>query len=266
MTDFYRAFPLEDIAIRATSDGRTVEAYAAVFDAPQRIVDAQGEYYEVIDRSAFNKTLADKGTRFGVFYNHGRTIWGTPSDAYSMPIGTPVEIRADARGLLTVTKYNKTPVAEQVLEGIRTGAITAQSFSGSFVRSDKKAPRGGFRAGVDGSLETVTRQEIAMREYGPTPFPAYEAAAIVGVRAEELARTLADMDPEQRAEIAALLQIPVMRLDDAITEGGQVDEPATDATPVDGAGADAPTDDGHAARLSISFNSLRREAREKGVL
>lgn len=265
MTDFYRAFPLEDIAIRAGGDGRTVEAYAAVFDVPQRIVDQQGEYQEVIAPTAFNKTLADKGLRFGVFYNHGRTIWGTPSDVYSMPIGTPVEIRADQRGLLTVTRYNKTAVADQVLEGIRAGSITAQSFSGSFVRSDKKAPRGGFRAAADGSLETVTRQEIAMREYGPTPFPAYEAAAIVGVRAEELARTIANMDPDERAELAALLQIPAMRLDEAAVESSQVDAPVADSTP-EGAAADAPTVDGHAARRQHSFNALRREAREKGVL
>jgi hypothetical protein len=42
--------------------------------------------------------------------------------------------------------------------------------------------RGPFRP-RNGELPTVTRTEIALREYGPTPFPAYEDAAIVGVRA-----------------------------------------------------------------------------------
>ena len=54
MIDFTRAYPLEDITIRSGGDGRTVEAYAAVFNTPQRIVDGSGQYMEVIDRAAFN--------------------------------------------------------------------------------------------------------------------------------------------------------------------------------------------------------------------
>lgn len=183
MNEFTRAYPLEDISIRSGGDGRTVEAYAAVFDVETPINDRDGQYKERIASNAFNKTLADRGTSFGVLYNHGMTIYGTPSDRGSMPIGTPLEVRADARGLYTVTRYNNTPLAEEALEAIKSGAIRAQSFQGRFIRSDKPTPRGGFRAASDGSLPVVTRQEIALKEYGPTPFPAYEAAEIVGVRA-----------------------------------------------------------------------------------
>lgn len=52
MIEFTRAYPLEDITIRSGGDGRTVEAYAAVFNVPQRIVDGSGQYMEVIDRAA----------------------------------------------------------------------------------------------------------------------------------------------------------------------------------------------------------------------
>lgn len=189
MNEFTRSFPLEDISIRSGGDGRTVEAYAAVFGQEVPISDGDGRYMERIDAAAFNKTLADKGTRFSVLYNHGMTIYGTPSDRGAMPIGTPLEVRADSRGVLTVTRYNRNTLAEEALESIREGAITAQSFAGSFVRSDKAKPRGGFRADAQGNLPVVTRQEINMREYGPTPFPAYSEAAIVGVRA-----ALADTD------------------------------------------------------------------------
>jgi len=183
MTDFTRSFPLEDISIRAGGDGRTVEAYAAVFDQEVPISDTDGRYMERIDPTAFNKTIADKGTRFSVLYNHGLTIYGTPSDSGSMPIGTPMEVRADSRGLLTVTRYNRTPLGDATLEAISSGSIRAQSFAGSFVRSDKPVPRGGFRANTAGVYPSVTRQEINLREYGPTPFPAYSTAEIVGVRA-----------------------------------------------------------------------------------
>jgi hypothetical protein len=159
--------------------------------------------------------------------------------------------------LLTITRYNNTPVADQVLEGIRTGAITAQSFSGAFVRSDIATPRGGFKPAADGSLRTVVRTEIAMREYGPTPFPAYEAAEILGVRAAEIAQVLANLDADQRSEIASLLQIPVMRLDEVAE---------TDSSTSPDAAADEPIVNDHSARANHSFQSLRRQAREKGVL
>lgn len=179
-TTFTRSYPLDDIRIRSGGDGRTVEAYAAVFDTPTEIRDQDGHYNEVIGRSAFDKTIAERGNKIGVFFNHGLTLHGTPSERHSMPIGTPVEVRADGRGILTVTKYNRTALADEVLEAINTGAITGQSFSGRMIQSNPR--RGPYRA-RGGELPTVTRNEIALREYGPTPFPAYEDASIVGVRA-----------------------------------------------------------------------------------
>ena len=180
---FVRAFPLDDIQIRAGGDGRTVEAYCAVFDHPTEIHDQQGHYREQLARTAFNKTIRDNGTRFGVFFNHAMTLRGTPSDLGSVPIGSPVEApRVDTRGVITVSRYNKSALADSVLESIRNGDITSQSFSGRFVASSPAVPRGGYRAAGDGSLPLVTRSEIAMREYGPTPSAAYDVPMVIGVR------------------------------------------------------------------------------------
>ena len=176
---FQRSYALDDITIRS-GDGRTVEAYAAVFDTPAEIHDRQGHYVERIARSAFDATLAERGTSVGVFYNHGLTISGTPSDSGSLPIGKPLEIRADSRGLFTVTQYAATPRVDELLELIRMGAITAQSFAGKFVASTPDRTR--FSPDSSGNLTTVTRTAIDLTEYGPTPNPAYKAAAIVGVR------------------------------------------------------------------------------------
>ena len=183
MTTFVRSFDLLDISIRSGGDGRTVEAYAAVFDTPTEIVDRQGHYREQIARTAFAKTISDRGTRFGVLYNHGMTLHGTPSDMGSVPIGVPVEApRADAKGLVTVSRYNRSALADSVLESIRNGDITGQSFSGRWIASTPASPRGGYRAASDGALQLVTRTEIAMSEYGPTPIPAYDVPMVVGVR------------------------------------------------------------------------------------
>ncbi|WP_435643870.1 phage major capsid protein [Streptomyces sp. H49] len=176
-----RVFALDDIQIRAGGDGRTVTAYAAVFDSPAEIHDQDGHYLEQISRTAFDKTLQERAGRIGVFYNHARTLHGTPSEQGSVPIGTPIEPpRPDGRGLLTVTRYNKTPLADAVLEAIRNGDITGQSFTGRFYKSD---PAGPYLPARSGDLTLVTRKEIGLIEYGPTPIPAYADAEIVGVRA-----------------------------------------------------------------------------------
>jgi HK97 family phage prohead protease len=190
MTEFFvRSYPLEDITITKGGDGRTVEAYAAVFNRSAEIRDQDGHYLEEIDPSAFNRTISNRRNRFGVFYNHGLTIHGTPSDRGSVPIGTPVEVRVDNVGVRTVTRYNRTALAEEVLESINSGAITAQSFTGRFMRSNPARVPRGTKAG---KLPSVTRMEIDMREYGPTPFPAYAEAMITGVRA-----SFAGLVPEQ---------------------------------------------------------------------
>lgn len=178
-----RSFVLDDIRIRSDGDGRTVDAYAAVFGQPSEIHDQDGHYNEVIDPSAFNRTISHRGTKVGVFYNHGKTLYGTPSDRASVPLGTPLDIRADNFGVFTSTRYNKTELADAVLESIRNGDITGQSFTGRMLRSTPE--RGPYRA-RGGELTTVTRNEIALIEYGPTPFPAYETASIIGTRAVPL--------------------------------------------------------------------------------
>lgn len=268
MEAFMRSFPLEDIRVRAGGDGRTVEAYAAVFDTPTEIHDQDGHYLEVIDRRAFERTLnqlAPAGSRstwrVGVFYNHGRTLWGTPSERGSMPIGTPVEVKTDSRGLLTVTRYNRTELADEVLENIREGAITGQSFTGSFLRSDPgRAPRGGWRADSGGKLRTVRRQEIALKEYGPTPFPAYPDAAVIGVRAEQAARLLANLPPDERDRLVDMLRSGTP-LDSP--HGEPPAGPPTVGDPASGSAAEDSPNPGHSARHKIAWAKTRAEIKAR---
>lgn len=184
MTDFLRAVVLDDIRIRSGGTGRTVEAYCAVFDDPTEIADADGHYIEVNHRAAFDRSIARNRSRFPVLYHHGLTIAGTPSDRGSVPIGVSTEVRTDSKGVLTISEYGQSDLADEVLAAIRAGAITGQSYGGRFLRSDPDATRGrrSYRPNADGSLRTVTRMEVAMREFGPTPFPAFTGASIVGVR------------------------------------------------------------------------------------
>lgn len=194
---FYRSFPLEDIKILTRAqgteyaDGRTVEALIAVFDRDAEIVDHEGHYLENISRTAFDKAITEsrpQGSRqvwrTGVFYNHGMTLYGTPSERFSVPLGSPRDIRITDHGLLTVTRYDEIPLADEILELIRSGSITGHSFTGRIIKSDPARPprRGGYARRNDGSLHRVRRLELGLKEYGPTPFPAYADAAVVGVR------------------------------------------------------------------------------------
>ncbi len=207
-----RLYPLEDMHIIRSADGgdgRTVEAFAAVFDDPAEIQDFEGHYVEVIDRDAFNRAIDHASRMRGgfpgavkVLYNHGMTIQGTPSERFSMPIGTPVEIRAEQRGLLTRTRYNETPLADEVLENIRSGSITSQSFTGRIMRSNPQLPRGEKYRPLRGELTTVRRTELGLREYGPVLWPAYSGAEILGVRMSTPGGAALDPDEDPGAEQA----------------------------------------------------------------
>lgn len=184
---FARSWAVDDIHILRAADGygdgRTVEAYAAVFDTPTEITDQHGHYYERIDRTAFNMQLGLGIDRVGVYYHHGMTIHGTPSDLGSVPIGSPVDIRSDNKGLRTITRFNTTPLAESVLDAISHGDIKGYSFRG---RIYKSSPSRVPRATRNGKLATVTRTEMGLTEYGPTPSPAYMDAGILAVRALQM--------------------------------------------------------------------------------
>lgn len=170
-----RSVPLLDIEIERSGDGRTVTALAAVFDADYPVIDSEGDYDETIDRAAFNRTLTHGIGRTQVLFNHGRNLAGEPSDRYSMPLGVPVEVRPEATGLLTVTRYAKTDLADEVLELIRAGAIRGQSFRGAAYRSARSFNPATGRT-------RITRLELGLADYGPTPFPVNDAAAILAVR------------------------------------------------------------------------------------
>jgi HK97 family phage prohead protease len=184
---YNRTWDLADIEIQRGGDGRTVTAYAAVFGQEAEISDRHGRYVERIDPKSFNRTLTMRPVdRIGVLYNHGYDASGQPNMVGSVPIGTPLSITPDGNGLLTVTRYNKSDLADAVLEAIRDGQIKGQSFRGRIIRSDE-TKQGGRRY--------ITRTELGLSEYGPTHAPAYTGAGILALRSEsgplaELLRTM----------------------------------------------------------------------------
>ena len=174
--EFVRTFELDDFDIKRGRQGRTVTAYAAVFDQPAEIRDMHGHYEETIHRGAFNRTLSHGIGRVGVFYNHGYDRSGKPNGLLAVPFGTPQEIKPDGKGLLTVTRYNDGELADAILAAWDGGQITGQSFRGT-VYASKKTP--GPR------IPQIQRRELGLKEYGPTHSPAYTGAGLVAIRSQE---------------------------------------------------------------------------------
>lgn len=229
---YRRVYPLEgiDILSRAKGgDGRTVEAYAAVFNVPKEIHDQHGDYVEVNDPRAFARTInSGAAMRAQVLYNHGFDARGKSGGLPTVPIGHPKEIRADARGLLTVSRYNDSEFTDMVLASIRNGDIKAQSYEGTIYRSDPARAPG--RAKPGSPLPRITRLEMGLKNYGPTPTAYYEEAEIVAVRSvSDLAEDFARLDPEQRDELIRTL---------STTPGWDPETAAILATPHRGPGAE----------------------------
>jgi hypothetical protein len=198
-TTIRRAVALDDLDVRAgrvhcdtcgnDATGRVIDAYAARFGEEAEINDESGHYIEDIDPAAWNRRL-DHLSRsagglgmVGVFYHHGLTLHGTPSDTGAYPVGHPLAIRADGKGLLTATHYGRTAHADTVFTDLIDGNVRGHSFTGRIYRSDPdRVPR----VNRGGSLPKVRRLELGLGEYGPTPLPYYEGAQLVGQRARSL--------------------------------------------------------------------------------
>jgi HK97 family phage prohead protease len=194
-----RSVPLLDLE-RSGSDGRTVTAYAATFDDPYPVSDFDGQYDEIINRTAFNRHLGQHGfASVKVLVNHGMTMFQTPSERFGLPVATPVDVRPDGTGLLTVSRYANTELADEVLQLIEDGAVTSMSFRGPIIRSGKPYRRDNRR--------TIERVELGLIEYGPVALlPANPNARIMAVRSLMLADQLGELTDEERAELLEALQ------------------------------------------------------------
>lgn len=209
-----------DLEVRG--DGRTVVGIAVPFDSPTHIRDASGTYTEVFRRGAFAKTIRERGDRVKFLAQHDRR---------SLPLGRASLLREDATGLYGEFRVSKTAAGDEALELIRDGALDAFSI--------------GFRPVKDrwnGDRSHVERAEAGLDEVSAVAFPAYDGAAIAGVRAGLFGSDAADLlaaieaDPDLAGQFARALALGSPDIE-AADRGTSEPEPAA-------------TDDGAAAQHS----------------
>jgi HK97 family phage prohead protease len=226
-----RTYEITDLDIvRTDRAGREVTAYAAVFDQEAEISDQFGHYTESIHRGAFNRAISHGIARVNVFYNHGYDLSGKPNMLGAVPIATPVEIKADSRGLLTRSRYNDGELADAVLAAWAGGQVTGQSFRGAIYQSHETPGRG--------RLKHIERRELGLREYGPTHSPAYAGAGLVAIRSQD------DLAVLIRSMISSMIGTPPGQVDSPIQED--------DSAPAGNVPGDS-ADDGHSSRTRAQY-------------
>lgn len=163
-------FKSEDI------EGRTFRGYASTYDK-----DLGGD---IIVPGAFAKTLAERGQRVKVLWQH------------SEPIGRPVEMREDSKGLYVEALVSKTRLGDEALELMKDGVIDQMSIGYS-------VPAGKSESQTDG---TRIIKELKLYEFSAVTFPMNEAAVITGVKTIRDALKMGKaIDDDSKAQLAEML-------------------------------------------------------------
>ncbi len=226
MEPIYREYEFELRSV--DGDGRTMEGYVAVFDAPTNIREFGRSFTEVVAPGAFRKTLSERTPV--LMFNHGKHPM-----VGDMPIGQVMEAREDAHGLFVKARLFDNNLVEPVRQAIAGHAITGMSFRFEPVQDKWNAKK---------SHRTLV--ELRVPEFGPVVMPAYVQTS-VSVRMAEVVGAINDEagdDPEtRRAFFRELIFGPTRPestpdseadRDDTATEDpgpSAIQEPATATTP-----------------------------------
>lgn len=191
------------------TDGRTLEGYAAVFNAWTDIRDQMGVYKERIAPGAFKRSI---GQRTPVLqFDHGtHPLFG------SLPLGGITALREDKNGLFVRAKLSDNWLVEPIRDAIKDGGVTGMSFRFRVVSDhwDQNA------AGED----TRTINEVELLELGPVVFPAYEQTS-VAVRS-----LVGVLDDETRAQLARELIAAIQPEGGSVLVGEEGPESRDDST------------------------------------
>lgn len=151
----------------------TLIGYAAVFNQNTVIDSWEGKFVERLAPGSFKKTLAERGNRVKVLFNHGFDPW-----VGDKPLGRATVQKEDRNGLWVEVPLDDTSYNRDLVASLRSGALDGMSFRFSVVREEWD------NDDENDDLPIRTLLEVRLYEYGPVTFPAYEATT-AGVRARD---------------------------------------------------------------------------------
>ena len=198
-----RALTYADLEIRDSGDGRSIYGVIVPFDRETVINGREGKFREVFRAGAFRQSINNGVSRVKLFQNHNH-LRGKD------PIGVATSLTEERKQLVGEFRIGTGPDGEEALQKIRDGIFDA--FSIGFADVPGKSHR---------SKDLIERTEVKLREVSVVSYPAYEDAAIAGIRAAF---------PELTGEVLERLLALAETLDTRTLEaaaGTSVDEQST---------------------------------------
>jgi uncharacterized protein len=187
-------------------EGRTVEGYAAAFNN----IDLGGD---IIHPGAFAKTLVERGNKVRFLWQHDR----------AEPIGRPVEMHEDERGLFVKAIVSDTTRGRDALALLRDGAISGLSIG-------YDAIPGGTEFGKTADGKTVRNlKELRLWEFSLVSMPMNEAATVLALK------TADDLLAERKEALVASLRAALAEAE-ALVGTLPADTPAVPTAPAEDAG------------------------------
>ncbi len=175
----FKNLPLLDLKI--DMDRRTFDAYAAVFGNIDNGDDR-------VLKGAFRKTIKERLPKKQI---------KVLRDHYN-PLGMPVEMKEDIKGLWAKSGVSKTPFGDATLEYLRDGVYSEMSIGFQTIK---------YRMVTENENQIRELQELKLYEYGPVLWGMNEQAVVTAVKSLMLK---AENNPETISEI--LQQIQAMAL------------------------------------------------------
>jgi HK97 family phage prohead protease len=145
-------------AVGMDPDARTFEGYAAAYGN----VDSDND---IIEQNAFAKSIKE-----GFPSGRIKVLWQHKADS---PIGMPVDMREDGKGLWVKSRISMTAKGDEAIELMRDGVVDRMSIGFSIP---------GGKSEWDAKMGVRRIKEVKLFEFSPVTFPANEMATIEGVK------------------------------------------------------------------------------------
>ena len=167
---------------RIDPDERTFEGYAAAYGN----VDTDND---VIEQGAFAKSIKE-----GFPAKRIKVLWQHKADT---PIGLPIDMREDSKGLWVKSKISRTAKGDEAIELMRDGVIDRLSVGFSIPGGKSSIDGQGIRHIYEGKLF----------EYSLVTWPANDQAIITGVKTLKEMRELAEGHLSEKARNELLAEL-----------------------------------------------------------
>lgn len=151
MSKHIKAFPFE---MKLNKDKRTIEGYASTFGNKDLVGD-------IIEPGAFNKTIMERGNKVKFLWQH---------NPY-MPIGKPLRMSEDSKGLYVEAHLSKTQMGNDALALAEDEVIDSFSIGYDIVKDE-----------YDTDSSSRYLKELKLYEFSLVTFPANEEAKVRGLK------------------------------------------------------------------------------------